>query len=487
MKIGFKTALLAAGASLALAAFTPASAEDMSGLKQQLEAMKERLAKLEADRADKRRVASAAAVEAGDKPRSWKLPGTNTSMSIGGFVKAQFTWDFSGGGSSSVALGGGAASNASGSNADNRLNGGHWAFSAKQSRLFFATWTPTDWGELQTYVEVDFQSATTAYDGTSQLTDQLRLRHAYGTLGPVLAGQTWSTFVMPFAFPDTLDDGGPAGVPGNRQVQLRYSHNLHSWLPGLVFTISAEDPRGARIFQPSVNTARGIGAVPFAGGNQPWPDVIARLDYTHPQGQIAVAGMIRQVNADTGGVNALSRSGRDIGWGVNTAFRWTPTPQIILSGNIVVGKGIGKYMVGGATGADDATVRNGIMCNNTCQGASDVQTIFAVGGAGGLSWRITDTITWTVAGGYFWQDAQAGRSGAVASREIQGAKDTFWSAETNLQWSPVSTVTFGIGYTYWFVGAVATPTAGTISGGVFTGVADNHNQHRLYLTARYRF
>ncbi len=50
--------------------------------------------KLEADKADQRRVAAAAAVEAGDKPRSWKLPGTNTSMNIGGFVKMSVLWDF---------------------------------------------------------------------------------------------------------------------------------------------------------------------------------------------------------------------------------------------------------------------------------------------------------------------------------------------------------------------------------------------------------
>ena len=97
MNLGLKTGLLGTAAALAIAVTSvPAYAQDdLSALRQQLETMKERLAKLEADKADQRRVAAAAAVEAGDKPRSWKLPGTNTSMNIGGFVKMKALWDFS--------------------------------------------------------------------------------------------------------------------------------------------------------------------------------------------------------------------------------------------------------------------------------------------------------------------------------------------------------------------------------------------------------
>ncbi len=97
MNLGLKTGLLGTAAALAIAVTSvPAYAQDdLSSLRQQLETMKERLAKLEADKADKRRVAAAAAVEAGDKPRSWKLPGTNTSMNVGGFVKMQVLYDFS--------------------------------------------------------------------------------------------------------------------------------------------------------------------------------------------------------------------------------------------------------------------------------------------------------------------------------------------------------------------------------------------------------
>ena len=131
MNLGLKTGLLGGAALLALAISVPAYAQDdISGLRQQLEAMKERLAKLEADKAEKRRVSAAAAVEAGDKPRSWKLPGTNTSMNIGGFVKFSAQHNFTGGpfGNGLTGVeGSSAASNSGteGSQADRRFNGGH--------------------------------------------------------------------------------------------------------------------------------------------------------------------------------------------------------------------------------------------------------------------------------------------------------------------------------------------------------------------------
>ena len=63
MIFGLKTGLLGTAAALAIAVISvPAYAQDdLSTLRQQLETMKERLAKLEADKTDKRRIADDAA------------------------------------------------------------------------------------------------------------------------------------------------------------------------------------------------------------------------------------------------------------------------------------------------------------------------------------------------------------------------------------------------------------------------------------------
>ena len=46
-----------------------------------------------------------------------------------------------------------------------------------------------------------------------------RLRHAYGELGGFGAGQTWSPFMDPDVFPNSLEYWGPTGMVFFRNVQ----------------------------------------------------------------------------------------------------------------------------------------------------------------------------------------------------------------------------------------------------------------------------
>ena len=49
-----------------------------------------------------------------------------------------------------------------------------------------------------------------------------RLRHAYGELGAFGAGQTWSPFMDPDVFPNSLEYWGPTGMVFFRNVQVRW-------------------------------------------------------------------------------------------------------------------------------------------------------------------------------------------------------------------------------------------------------------------------
>ena len=49
-----------------------------------------------------------------------------------------------------------------------------------------------------------------------------RLRHAYGELGQFGAGQTWSPFMDPDVFPNSLEYWGPTGMVFFRNVQVRW-------------------------------------------------------------------------------------------------------------------------------------------------------------------------------------------------------------------------------------------------------------------------
>ena len=88
----------------------------------------------------------------------------------------------------------------------------------RQSRLGVRSSTPTALGELKTIFE--FELFGTGVD-SGQTT--FRLRHAWGELGKLGAGQYWSPFTDPDAFPNSLEYWGPTGLPWFRNVQLRYT------------------------------------------------------------------------------------------------------------------------------------------------------------------------------------------------------------------------------------------------------------------------
>src|SRR4026208_1304422 len=88
----------------------------------------------------------------------------------------------------------------------------------RQSRLGLRSRTPTDLGTLKTIFE--FELFGTGVD-SGQTT--FRLRHAWGELGKVGAGQYWSPFTDPDGSPNPLESWGPTGLPWYRNVQLRYT------------------------------------------------------------------------------------------------------------------------------------------------------------------------------------------------------------------------------------------------------------------------
>jgi hypothetical protein len=87
----------------------------------------------------------------------------------------------------------------------------------RQTRFGVKTETPTSLGPLKTQFE--FELFGTGVDA-GQTT--LRMRHAYGELGQFGAGQTWSPFMDPDVFPNSLEYWGPTGMVFYRNVQFRW-------------------------------------------------------------------------------------------------------------------------------------------------------------------------------------------------------------------------------------------------------------------------
>ncbi|HVN32083.1 MAG TPA: DcaP family trimeric outer membrane transporter, partial [Thermoanaerobaculaceae bacterium] len=95
---------------------------------------------------------------------------------------------------------------------------GNFYAGVRQSRLGFKAWVPTDVGELKTIFE--FELFGTGVDA-GQTT--FRLRHAWGELGQIGAGQTWSPFMDPDVFPNSIEYWGPNGMVFFRNVQVRWT------------------------------------------------------------------------------------------------------------------------------------------------------------------------------------------------------------------------------------------------------------------------
>src|SRR4051794_26683997 len=214
----------------------------------------------------------------GSFPRSFLIPGTDTSIRVGGEIRMIGIYWINGGNPN----GSSATTNAGitgqlntiplsgmpvGSTAwiarrrDSNLN-----MSPQQSKLSVETRTPTALGEARTFVEFDFAGDTAA--GTKPLSGsnnlQPRLRFAYGTLGPLLFGQANSNFNDSDSAMESLEFGGLIGNPGPSRIpQIRWTQPLGGW--GLLgaLSVSAEAPE-TDLWAPNASTPNSFGSDPTA-------------------------------------------------------------------------------------------------------------------------------------------------------------------------------------------------------------------------------
>ena len=144
------------------------------------------------------------------------------------------------------------------------------------------------------FVEMDFSGG----DGTETVSNSYkpRLRHAYGQVGNLLVGQTWSTFMDAqwIYFPTTVDFAGAAGATFVRQAMFR-------WTLDEGFDVAIENPE---------SKVRGTDS------SDELPDFIARY---YQGGDIAwqVAGVLQHFSADDGPADGESEYNLGFSGGVN--------------------------------------------------------------------------------------------------------------------------------------------------------------------------
>ena len=202
----------------------------------------------------------------------------------------------------------------------------------RQSRLGVKSSTPTAAGELKTIFE--FELFGTGVD-SGQTT--FRLRHAWGELGKLGAGQYWSPFTDPDAFPNSLEYWGPTGLPWFRNVQLRYTA-IQTEKSNLMVAITRPGASGDQGVYADRIELDGIRA------RFPLPDFAAAYKYTGKWGHVRTAGMLRRINWDDTRDDAFDLSGDATGWGWNVSSNLKPTGNDVLRMQFTVGEGIQNEM-----------------------------------------------------------------------------------------------------------------------------------------------
>ncbi len=388
-----------------------------------------------------------------------RLPGSDTSIKLGGFVKIDGVYDVKGGG-----IGGTATDFTEiplrGSPGSRRA--ADFNATARQTQIALSSVTPTSsYGDLKTYVAIDFYGAS---NGNGLYTNSYapRLFQAYVTAdkvagGSVLVGQAWSTFMDLDSYPETLDLNGPVGTVFIRQPMVRYVRDLGG---GSKFFLAAEAPY-----------ADFEGANPYpvysGGGAQstnirdPIPDFVAKYTYDAKWGHVAVAGIARYINADTGGalVNGFNGNTGVFGGGFMGAATIKTVGKDTINVQGVGGPGIGRYLFGeddsGGSAASLTTCSNGVACG--------LRATTAYGAAVSYQHYWTDKIRSNFIGGIAHYDNEFPDNPSGSTRTIV-------SAFANLIYSPLPTTDIGLEFIYGSRSVVASPGQGISAEGQATRV-----------------
>ena len=220
---------------------------------------------------------------------------------------------------------------------------GNTFFGVRQTRFGVRSSTPTDVGDLKTTFEWElFGTGVDAGQTT------LRLRHAYGELGKVGAGQTWSPFMDIDVFPNTIEYWGPSGMVFFRNVQVRY------------MPIQGDTRMTVALERPGASGDQGIyseiNALNDIQPHFPLPDLSAEYRVGRGWGYVEVAGIVRYMEWEDAGTDSLDLAGDATGWGLNLSSNLKLGTSNLARLSVVFGEGIENYM-------NDATVDVGIESN----------------------------------------------------------------------------------------------------------------------------
>jgi hypothetical protein len=389
------------------------------------------------------------------KPGEFKIPGTETTLKLNGFVEVDATYDFKG--------------------ADEDIRGDDWAtflefqpldqgkrdknrlyLTSRTSRIGLTTTTPTQRGNLVVRVEGDFNSPSPFNYSTEATTNgnTFRVRHAYGEYAGFLIGQTWSNFMDLASLPDTVDFNPHGAFALTRQVGVRYTMNFG----GSTFAVALENPQSIVL-----NTEKAPGTLTVGREFDRVPDISGNLTVPLSFGHVNA----RFVAQEYQGRTAAGVGDNKWGWGAGVSGSVKLGGADTFVWSVQGGDGIGKYMFGtlfqGAGFAD----------NNQIETWKAVA--YHVGLTHAWSSAFRSNLVWTQTF-VDSNDQLAAVWGSIANKRID-------ALFVNSFYSPVKGVELGLEYAF---GQRKVFDTGLIAAGEPVS-NDTGTQHRVNALARYSF
>lgn len=427
------TLLAAAMGAGLVPAVHAADADRMGQLEQQLKALQKEIEAMKkltptaqelTDLRDQVMAQGKESVVAGDIPNSFRMPGSDTSLRIYGYVEANAIHDNKGTAQGDF----GTVMAAQPLNNSGAREGGD-TFNSGNTRFGFETSTPTAYGPLHTVIEGHFYNSG---NGASNF----RLRHAYGEYAGWLVGQTWSTFMDGDNTPETVDFNGPVGTPFSRNTMVRYTYDK----PDLAkFTVAVE----AAEFNGSTVPGNNTDLISQS------PRLVVRADKVFDWGTLNFRAMSHREQ-----VAATGESAQALSYGIGGSYKVTEDLTFFGQYNVVKQDLNGGLMVG----ANAPKVVNGVLSMDTSRG-----TVLGLTNIFNPRWRATVAYS-TMQSGLDANDAYVTGNTDVNSKLVQWHINAFYT--------PIKNVDLG---------------AELIGGRRETFLSGSGDMSRINLLARYTF
>jgi len=353
------------------------------------------------DLREKDRVLTGSELVDDEFPGSWPMFGRNVRMKVGGYVQANYLYDFDGSLDRRQFL----MSTIPVEGTPEYDNRGYSSFFVNDSRFNVdVRRIDKDKPPLRVFLEGDFWPSGSSF----------RLRHAYVVFGDFVAGQTWTTLSVLEALVITIDFAAGDALFGGRTTQLRYQRHLgERWKVAL--GLENLDFMG-------IENTDGLAGAPSQGA----PLLAARVDYNWKDGLLVAGSSVGQLRWDGAADGPYA-----------TALQWAA----LVAGRQYLGRDFLTWHVSYGHGSGENVMAfAGSDANAVLTPDGRLETIPAFAFLVGFHHKWSDHLSSSLSYAYGWLETPETRDPLKLRRGGIG--------HANLVWQPTSHFSTGVEYMY---------------------------------------